>query len=287
MKIKFQNKTHLRDEEIVRFIKDINIEQVVDKLGGLDFLKTGNSLQGNCPTGHSSQGEKCFSVKTDKNYFNCFHCGKAGDNIALVELVKGISFMEALDWFKENYDLGIILTGKSIEVENQHNAEDSNYYIKQFLLEEIVRLGHIALFGERAEETLAYLTEQRGYTVENLKQTEWFYLPKSYRVKEVLLQKYPNYSKQIEEISLNGYFGDNFRLAFPYRDRYGRITGFLKRALNPNGAEITTSDGKVHKNVRWDSTKKTDKKDLFGIHKCKEEETIVVVEGYPEHHRSP
>jgi len=43
---------------------------------------------------------------------------------------------------------------------------------------------------------------------------------------------------------------DNFRLAFPYRDRYGKITGFLKRALSPSGVDITTSDGKEHKGVR-------------------------------------
>ena len=54
MQVNFKQPTHLRGEEIVKFIKNINIEEIVDKLGGLDLVKTGSSLQGNCPTGHIS-----------------------------------------------------------------------------------------------------------------------------------------------------------------------------------------------------------------------------------------
>lgn len=283
MLIKFKHTPHLRDEEIVKFIKDnVNIENVVEKLGGLNLVKTGNSLQGNCPTGHTSQGEKCFSINTEKNFYHCFHCGAAGDNINLVELVNSVGFLEALNWFKENFELQLDLTERVREVEKAHKAEDSNFYVKQMMLEEIVKAGHQALFNNHGQDALKYLTDQRKYSVENLKQTEWFFLPPSDRTKNYLIQKYPNYSKQIDDISFNGYYGDNFRLAFPYRDRYGRITGFLKRSLNPTGVDITTSDGKEHKNVRWDSSKGTNKKDLFGIYKCKDEDTLIIVEGYPD-----
>ncbi len=279
MKVNFKQTTHLRGEEIVKFIKNINIEEIVDKLGELDLVKTGNSLQGNCPTGHSSQGEKCFSINTEKNFYHCFHCGAAGDNINLVELVNNASFAESLNWFKENFDLEL---DQIKEAESVHKEEDSSFYIKQTMLEDIVAAGHHYLFNKHGKDACNYLTDQRGYAIENLKRTEWFFLPASQRIKEYLNQKYPKYSKQIDEISFNGYYGDNFRLAFPYRDRYGKITGFLKRALNPGGIDITTFDKKEHKNVRWDSSKGTTKKDLFGIHKCKKEETLIILEGYPD-----
>jgi len=279
MKVNFKQPTHLRGEEIVKFIKNINIEEIVDKLGGLDLLKTGSSLQGNCPTGHISQGEKCFSINTEKNFYHCFHCGAAGDNINLVELVNKTSFVESLNWFKENFDLEL---DQIKEAESVHKEEDSSFYIKQMMLEDIVAAGHHYLFNEQSKDACNYLTGQRGYAVENLKKTEWFYLPSSLRIKEYLMQKYPSYSKQIDGITLNGYYEDNFRLAFPYRDRDGKITGFLKRALNPAGVDITTLDKKEHKNVRWDSSKGTTKKDLFGIHRCKKEETLIILEGYPD-----
>ena len=175
MKVNFKQPTHLRGEEIVKFIKNINIEEIVDKLGGLDLVKTGNSLQGNCPTGHSSQGEKCFSVNTEKNFYHCFHCGAAGDNINLVELVNNTSFVESLNWFKENFDLELDITDKIKEAEKVHKEEDSSFYIKQMMLEDIVAAGHHYLFNEQGKDACNYLTEQRGYAVENLKQTEWFY----------------------------------------------------------------------------------------------------------------
>ncbi|GIK22783.1 MAG: hypothetical protein BroJett005_21970 [Ignavibacteriota bacterium] len=280
MEVNFKHITHLRGEEITKFIKNnIRIEDVVNKLGGLDLTRTGNSLQGNCPTGHSSQGEKCFSINTDKNFYHCFNCGAAGDNISLVELVNNLGFSESLNWFKENFELDLDVTE---EIRQENKTEQSSYYINQFLLEEIVKLGHNSLFENSGKEALAYLTEQRGYSLENLKNTEWFYLPQVNRVKEILNTKYPSYSKQIDELQLNGYYGDNFRLAFPYRDRYGKITGFLKRALNPKGADIKTFDNKEHRNVRWDSSRGTVKKDLFGISNCKKADTLLILEGYPD-----
>jgi len=281
MRVNFKKTAHLRDGEIVKHIKDISIEQVIDKLGGLDLVKTGGSLQGNCPTGHTSEGEKCFSVNTDKNYYHCFHCGAAGDNISLVGLVNNTSFIESLNWFKENFDLSFDLTQSKTEVEKDYNKDDRSFYIKQSLLEEIVRLGHNELFNDIGSEALLYLTDKRGYEVDKLKSTEWIYLPRVNQVKEYLLHKYPNYGKQIDQISLNGHVGDNFRLAFPYRDRNGYITGFLKRSLDPTGTVIKTFK-KEHKNIRWDSSKGTNKKDLFGIHRCKKEQTLLIAEGYPD-----
>ncbi|MBK7105607.1 MAG: toprim domain-containing protein [Ignavibacteriae bacterium] len=82
-------------------------------------------------------------------------------------------------------------------------------------------------------------------------------------------------------MKLQGYFGDNFRLAFPYRSSEGFITGFMKRATAPKGITVTTFDGKPHDCVRWDSTPGLAKDDLFGLDKVdKSEQTLIVVEGY-------
>jgi len=236
---------------------------VVNNLGGLGLTATGNSRQGDCPTGHTSEGGRCFNINTDKNYFNCFHCGASGDVIDLVELVNGCSFTEALQWFKENYNLDFTVHEPTIKNEP---GEDNDYYNRQFLMEEIVKIGKVLLHNDKQGElALKYLVENRGYNSELLKQTEWFYLPQVNLIKEKLLTDYPNLTKHINELKLVGYFGDRFKLAFPYRDCKGRITGFLKRAIEAKGITVTTTDGKVHNNVRWDSTPGTKKEDLFAL----------------------
>ena len=86
----------------------------------------------------------------------------------------------------------------------------------------------------------------------------------------------------IQKLKLNGYFGDNFRLAFPYRNIDGMITGLLKRSTKPGGEDITTYDGKKHEGQRWDSTPGLNKDDLFGLHKIEKTDTLIVLEGYPD-----
>jgi len=69
----------------------------------------------------------------------------------------------------------------------------------------------------------------------------------------------------------------SFRLALPFRDRHGTITGFLKRAHEKAGFDIRDTKG-----VRWDSTKGLTKPDLFGLNRIRKQEELVVVEGYPD-----
>ena len=102
------------------------------------------------------------------------HCGAAGDNINLVELVNNTSFVESLNWFKENFDLELDITDKIKEAEKVHKEEDSSFYIKQMMLEDIVAAGHHYLFNEQSKDACNYLTGQRGYAVDNLKRGRIF-----------------------------------------------------------------------------------------------------------------
>ena len=68
-------------------VNEIPAEQIANKFGLLNTVN-GNSPQGNCPTGHSSSGEKCFSINTTDNYWKCFQCEKGGDNIELIKILQ-------------------------------------------------------------------------------------------------------------------------------------------------------------------------------------------------------
>ncbi len=263
----------------------LNIIDVATKLGSKLTQQGRNTYHGTCPTGHASKSGTSFHVDSNQQVFHCFNCGIGGDIFTLVEKVYNLSSWEALKWLVDEYNLKIDL-GKP-----QHNPKPSPEEIKKkeeqikksMILEGIYEIGKEKLYSDESKDELKYLTEDRGYDIAVLKDTEWFYLPEDFDIKKELINENPVWKSDVGKLKLQGYFGDNFRLAFPYRNSEGLITGFLKRATDPKGISVTTFDGRQHEEVRWDSTPKVTKADLFGIDKISiEEDTLIIVEGYPD-----
>lgn len=254
----------------------VSIEGVVTGLG-LELERNGRHLQGDCPTGHISPGGRCFSVNTEGNFFNCFKCGAAGDAIALVQLVQGLAFDEAVRWLLDK--LGADLPPGS-KVENRANLpEMKEYYQKAALYDLVLEHGKALLYEGEGKDALACLIYEWGYKVETLKQSDWIYFPPDQRIKDYLRKLQPEAGQQIVALKLQGPYGDNFRMAYPWRDRWGTITGFLKTVTGPNGVDVNTQDGKKHQGVRWDSTVDSDKQDLFNLQASRGEKGVIVVEG--------
>jgi len=261
----------------------VSIEDVAESLN-LDLYKQGNTLRGHCPTGHDSKSGNCFSIVQDKNYWHCFHCGEGGDSISLVEKAKGIEFKDALRWIVEKFMPELLqqINGKYKPLTDEEKA----IYRKAEYYEAIYEAGKKALYeSPKAEPALKFLTEVRGYSLDKLKKTEWVYWPEETEIRRFLVEKFPDARAYVTDrkfLPLQGHYGDKFRLAFPYRDKRGVITGFIKRNLSLKGETIKTFDGKEHTKIRWDSTKEVKKWDLFNIHSCRRKEEVVIVEGYPD-----
>jgi len=82
----------------------IQIELVADRLGLFETLGlewAGQALQGNCPTGHPSEGEKCFVLSN--NLYHCFHCGIGGNAISLVQLINKWDKRRAVRWLTNEF----------------------------------------------------------------------------------------------------------------------------------------------------------------------------------------
>ena len=276
----------IRRGNIFQEVKNsLHITDVVTRLGAQLNSQSKNTLVGTCPVGHPSSSKKSFHIDTHKQLCHCFNCGMGGDVFSVVEEVKKISKWEALKWLVEEFDLKIDTS------QHQHNPKPTPAEIlekdelrsRSFLLEEIVEKGKQLLYQNEGREALDYLMNERKYDLETIKKTEWFYIPEEYDVKKELIGQDEERKEVVGKLKLQGHFGDNFRLAFPYRNADGLITGFLKRSTNPKGEIITTYDNKVHEKVRWDSTSGLVKNDLFGLDKIDNDvDTIVVVEGYPD-----
>jgi DNA primase catalytic core len=266
--------------ETRELIKDIvSIEEVLKHLD-LGLGKSGRRLQGACPARHAPQGGTSFSVYTTEGFFHCSHCGIAGDVVDLVETVLGLEHREALRWLAERFRPDLL---NRLRREGQGPKPDLKaYYQRASLYELVFEHGKKLLFEDEGKNSLEYLVYERGYAPDKLKQTDWMYFPPDLRIRDHLRKVQPQAAEQIKVLKLQGSFEDNFRLAFPYRDRRGAITGFIKWATSPKGISVTTHDGKKHDAVRWDSTNGSDPRDLFNLHACRGEKSLLLVEGYPE-----
>ena len=241
----------------------------------LAMQRTGNALQGSCPTGHPSKSHHSFSIDLSENLYYCFNCGEAGDIVQLVELTEKVGRLEAVR----------LLISKCAPELNQTveewmeklSPEERGRYERATLYKLTYGEGKRLLYDAIGKPALDYLVQVRGYNPENLQSTDWIYWDTDSNIRSFLLSREPGLREQIKQLPLNGGFGDVFRLAIPFRDRNGLITGFLKRAHERAGFDIGQTTG-----VRWDSTKGLTKPDLFGLHRIRNQRELVIVEGYPD-----
>ncbi len=255
-------------------LKDtITIEEVIKQLGISDLTNQGGILQGPCPTGHASTSKKCFVAYPNTNSFYCFSCHISGDIFNLVMEVRGVDFIGALRWITETFRQDLLPELNKYKGEVSPAVKE--YTQKASIYELVYQYGKDLLYKPEGKEALDYL-KQRGYTEENLKQTDWIYYPPEQNIKAYILKQQPEVKEELNKVSLQGVGGDLFRLATPYRDRWGNITGFAKRATSPEGV-------KVGDNLyRWSNTAGLTKPDLFNLNRCRREQTLVIVEGIPD-----
>ena len=257
--------------------KAIPISEVANRLG-LKLTKTGNSLQGDCPTGHPSSNHRCFSINTDQNYYHCFNCSQAGDVISLVEIVNETDFKGAISWLGKEFNIHV---PESVEDKNRH---DDVYYSRAAINEEIYSYGSHLLYESDGGEARQYLLQHRGYqNVEHIQKTEWIFFPPDFRLQLHLREKFPEFSEKISKLRFGSFVEEPYWAAFPYRDRDGLITGFVLRAHSPKGYDLTfKSTGQKVSGVRYHSTYQTSKHDLFNLYNCRNMETLLILEGYPD-----
>jgi DNA primase catalytic core len=255
-------------------LKDtITIEEVIKQLGISGLTNQGGNLQGPCPTGHASTSKKCFVAYPNTNSFYCFNCQIGGNIFNLVMEVRGVDFIGALRWITETFRQDLLPELSKYKGEVSPTVKE--YAQKASIYELVYQYGKDLLYKPEGKEALDYLT-QRGYTEENLKQTDWIYYPPEKDIKAYILKQQPEVKEELNKVSLQGVGGDLFRLATPYRDRWGNITGFAKRATSPEGV-------KVGDNLyRWSYTAGLTKPDLFNLNRCRREQTLVIVEGIPD-----
>jgi hypothetical protein len=115
----------------------VSIRQAFDLCSPRDSVSKGKCL---CPV--HTEAEPSCTVHLNTNYFHCFGCGAKGDIISLVQYVKNVGFVEAIDILCQDFgidcgerQLSEAEINQKIENERQENIKRSKAQIKkEFIL---------------------------------------------------------------------------------------------------------------------------------------------------------
>ena len=184
--------------------------------------KEGREIRVDCPL-CGSEGN--FSYSTQKPLWHCWSCGEGGDWLDFMQKVKGLDFQRALQ------ELAL---SAGVELSPQNQQAYQAYTRKADILEEAQELFKENLFkpdkdGEDGA-VIAYLAD-RGYSAQ-----EWLDMELGAYTDRIQLQEYlkgKGYTeKEIKDSGLlTSGFGEDYQLAFLWRDASGRAIGLVGRAL--------------------------------------------------------
>ena len=200
----------------------------------------GGYLVGKCIAGHDSKSGQCCKLGPGWGHLHCFSCNESFDVIELIQREKGLNFVESCKYLAETFRADLL---EELERSTFITQESKPTSTASHLYEMIFQYGKALLFSSQGKEALDYLINIRGYDPTKLQSTEWMYWPEDAEIRKHLKSKLPKEKhSEATSVKLNGNGGDLFRVALPYRDRYGKILGFAKRATIKEG--VADAEGK-------------------------------------------
>ncbi|HJW17259.1 MAG TPA: DNA primase [Flavisolibacter sp.] len=209
---------------------------IIDVVGNFVKLKRrGSNYLGNCPFHHEKTPS--FTVSPSKEIFKCFGCGKSGNTISFIMEHEKLSYVEALKWLANRYNVEVEETETSPEKKLAQQTSESLFIINQFAQQ---FYSHQLLETDDGRNIgLEYLKE-RGFNEETIRKFGLGYAPekRDVFVKEALHQQYNPELLQKAGLAVErqGQLVDNYRdrIVFPIHNNSGKIIGFGARLIKNN-----------------------------------------------------
>src|SRR4029078_4337439 len=209
---------------------------IIEIIGGFVKLKKrGANYLGLCP--FHNEKTPSFTVSPSKEIYKCFGCGKSGNTISFLMEHEKLSYVEALRWLANKYNLEIEETEASPEQKIQQQTSESLFIINQFAQQFYSKI----LFETEAGQNigLSYLRE-RGFTEDTIKKFGLGYAPdlKNTFTTQAIAEQYNHelLQKAGLVVNRNDQLGDNYRdrIIFPVHNNSGKVIGFGARLIKSN-----------------------------------------------------
>jgi DNA primase len=209
---------------------------IVDIVGSFVKLKRrGSNYLGLCP--FHNEKSPSFTVSGAKEIYKCFGCGKSGNSIGFLMELEKYSYVEALRWLANKYNIEIEETEATPEAKLYQQASDSLYVINNFGQ----KFFSEALFDteEGQDVALSYL-KQRGFREEIIKKFQLGYNPAagdSFAKAALAAQYNPELLQKSGLVVMRDQgLRDNYRerIIFPIHNQSGKVLGFGARLIKNN-----------------------------------------------------
>ncbi len=268
-------------------IKQQTIQEIQQRIDILDVVgnfirlkKRGANYLGNCP--FHNEKTPSFTVSASKEIYKCFGCGKSGNAISFIMEHEKYSYVEALRWLANRYNIEIEETELSTEQILEKQTSESLFILNQFAQQFFTK--QLLESEEGKDIALTYLQE-RGFTEKVIADFQLGFNP----VHEASLSKAAIEALFKQEILQkaglsvfrNNTLSDNYRgrIIFPIHNISGKILGFGARVIGnaDSGPKyINTPENEIYVKSRL----------LYGMYFARQpigkEDECLLVEGYTD-----
>jgi len=238
-------------------ISPTTIQQILSRIDIIDIIssfiklkKRGSNYLGLCP--FHNEKTPSFTVSPSKEIYKCFGCGKSGNSISFLMEHEKYSYVEALRWLANKYNVEIEETETSPEIKQQQLLADSLYAINNFAQKYFTDV----LFNtdEGQDIGLSYL-KQRGFREDIIKR---FQLGFNHSARDNFSKAALDAQFNIDYLQKSGLVlirdekpADNYRgrIIFPVHNQSGKIVGFgarLIRSTDKSPKYINTPENEIY-----------------------------------------
>lgn len=228
---------------VANFLKDLisqnTIQQILNRIDIVEIVgsfvklkKRGANYLGLCP--FHNEKSPSFTVSGSKEIFKCFGCGKSGNSINFLMEHEKYSYVEALRWLAQKYNVEIEEKEVSPEVKLQQQLADSLFIINNFARDYFVKTMFETEEGQNVG--LSYF-EERGFSEDTVRKFQLGYClnQRDAFVKAALGKGYnAEYLQKTGLVAMrNEQLADNYRgrVIFPIHNQSGKVLGFGARIL--------------------------------------------------------
>lgn len=268
-------------------IQKASIDKVIDRADIVDVVgqfinlkRRGVNYIALCP--FHNEKTPSFNVNPSKGIFKCFGCGKGGDAVSFIEEYEKFTFVEAIRWLADYYQIELEETEDEETFKQQHQTEESLRVINEFATDYFHNLlsqneeGRIigkGYFIERGFSEATIDLFRLGYCLDDWENFTTVALREGYD--KELLEK-----SGLIKIK-NGKAYDNYkgRVIFPIFSRTGKILGFGARTLKSNDKApkyVNTPENELY----------VKNKVLYGLYQSRQairkQDECFLVEGYTD-----
>src|SRR5580704_2350995 len=118
----------ISQQTIQQILSRIDITEIIG--GFVKLKKRGANYLGLCP--FHNEKTPSFTVSPVKEIYKCFGCGRSGNAIGFLMELEKYSYVEALRWLANKYNIELEETEASPELLQQQQVAESLFIINKF-----------------------------------------------------------------------------------------------------------------------------------------------------------